>query len=388
MLRYLTAGESHGKALIGILEGMPKGVPVVEMDFVPLMAWRQAGYGRGLRCKIESDSVEILSGIRFGKTLGSPISLMIENRDYANWSELMDHHPGKISTNRKVAAPRPGHADLAGAMKYGCDDIRDILERASARETAMRVALSVPARKMLAALNIESVAFVAALGGIAAKVTGDEPILMIKKKLTKSGAEFLSPDPSVKKAWKKVIDEARLQGDTLGGVVEIRFGGLPPGLGSHVAFDRRLDGLLGQALLSLPAVKAVEIGQGFSMAGRLGSEVRDQICFSTAQGYSRSANFGGGLEGGMTNGETLVVRCSMKPIPTVRGGSSIELKTHRRVEAVYERSDTAAVQALALVAESVVALGLAGAILEKFGGDTLADMLLAEKAYRRRLKAL
>lgn len=355
MLRFLTAGESHGPQLTAILDGIPAGL-ALEVDRIDAdLARRQQGYGRGGRMKIESDRVEIMSGVRFGKTLGSPITLIVKNRDWINWRERMSAFGAP--SGEKVTAVRPGHADLTGVLKYGRDDARDILERSSARETTMRVAVGGVCKEFLRALGI----------GIESKV------LMI-------GGEV-----SIEK-MHAAIDAAKSKGDTLGGTFEIKVSGVPIGLGSHVQYDRRLDAQLSEALMSIQAIKGVEFGAGFECARLFGSEVHDEI-FLDGDRIERATNRAGGLEGGMSNGEEIILRAVMKPIPTLmKPLRTIDIETREPVSASKERSDTCAVEAAAVVGEAMTAFAIARAVLDKFGGDCMADILASIEAYNERLK--
>jgi len=374
VLRYLTAGESHGKALVGIMEGIPAGIPLSESDFSEIMALRWAGYGRGARKKIETDRVEILSGTRNGITLGSPIALLIDNKS--------------TSITKSITVPRPGHADLAGAIKFETYDLVNIRERASARETAMRVALSVPARKLISLLGVESIAMVRRIGRISASISDKISIADMKVCLREHGRAFLSYDKKAIKKWISLIDNAVVTGDTLGGEAEIWFEGLPAGLGSHVHWDRRLDAKIAGALMSIPAVKAVEMGQGIDRSREIGRKAHDEIQYSDERGYWRPTNFSGGLEGGMTNGEKLIFRCFMKPLPGNINGFSIELGTHETKPLSENRSDTVAVAAMAIVAESVAAIEIAGCFLEKFGGDSFYELQTAMDRYKKHAKKM
>jgi len=369
----LTAGESHGKGLIGILEGLPAGISLGSGDFAPLMARRWAGYGRSGRRRIETDEVEILSGVRFGKTLGSPLALLIRNRDYATWEAVMAVD-GPSRPARRLRQPCPGHADLAGALRYRARDLRDIRERASARETAMRTALSVPARALLMALSIRSLAFVREIGGLAASPPRARAFPTLCQALNEAGDVFLTVDPAVVPAWRRLIDDARARGDTLGGAVEIRFWGLPPGLGSHTHWDRRLDTRLTAVLMGLPGVRAVEIGDGLEQSRSPGTRAHDAIAPGPGGSWRRPTNRAGGLEGGMTNGEPLVIRAFMKPPPSAAGLGTVDMATRQPARTVPERTDVAPLPALAIVAESVLALELASILLETFGGATLTDL--------------
>jgi chorismate synthase len=380
-LRLLTAGESHGPALLGILEGLPAGLPLEAADLDRDLARRQLGHGRGGRMKIERDRAEILAGVRFGRTLGSPLGVLVRNLDHASWAERMAVGPGGPDP-RPVTVPRPGHADLAGGLKYGhTADLRNVLERASARETAMRVALGAAARALLRDLGIEIGSYVRSIGGASA-----DPADRIAPDLYRDDAEALAlladgtstraldDDSSARLA--AAIDAARERRDTVGGVIEVLATHVPVGLGSHVLADRRLDGRLAAALLALPAVKAVEIGDGWAAASRYGSEVHDPIDLAGAR-LARRTNHAGGLEGGITDGEPLVIRVAMKPIATVPAAlPSVDLAALAPAAAHVERSDTCAVPALGVVAEAAVALALADAVLETLGGDTLDSLRL------------
>lgn len=383
MLTFTTAGESHGRALIATIERVPAGLPLSTDRIDDQLRRRQGGYGRGGRMRIESDRVEILSGVRHGETLGSPIALMIRNRDWENWTVPMSVEPVSPELSdeelRRVHLPRPGHADLVGVLKYDRADARDILERASARETAARVAAGAVAREMLEALGVRIGSHVVALGGVRAAAPETLPADL-------NAAADPSPvrclDPEAEGAMIDLIDEAKRNGDTVGGVFEVVATGLPVGLGSHVSWDRKLDGRLAGAVMSIQAIKGVEIGLGFEAGARLGSAVHDEI----VPGLSRSGNNAGGLEGGITTGLPLVVRAAMKPISTLmRPLGTIDLRTGEPAEAVRERSDVCAVPAAAVVGEAMVALVLAGAMLEKFGGDSISELRRNLEAYRARV---
>jgi chorismate synthase len=391
MLRFTTAGESHGAALVSILEGMPAGVPLLAADVDSELARRQQGYGRGRRMQIERDTAEILSGVRAGETLGSPIAMLIRNRDWANWQEIMDPAPrgtdtgpdGRAPRARAVTRPRPGHADLAGVLKYDRDDARDILERASARETTARVAAGAICRRLLREFGIRIGSHLVQLGDIAAARPETMPADI-------NAAADASPlrtlDPAAEARMVARIDEIKRAGNTLGGICEVVCDGLPVGLGSHVSWDRKLDGRIGAAILSIPAVKGVEIGMGFEAARRTGAEVHDEIEMAPGQTRSghvrRRSNRAGGLEGGMTTGEPLVVRVAMKPISTLmRPLGTIDTATKAPAAAVAERSDVTAVPAMGVIAEAMVAFVAAHALLEKFGGDSLGEVRRNFDAY-------
>ncbi len=380
-MRFLTAGESHGPALFAIVEGLPAGIPLTEEDLLPWLARRQGGYGRGRRMQIEKDRARIQSGVRAGRTTGAPLTLVIENRDHQNWREIMDPSPGGEPRKRALTAARPGHADLPGGIKYGHKDLRDVLERASARETAARVAVGAVAARLLAELGVESASFVVELGGIRA----ERPFAWEEKERTYRSPLY-TPDPEAEKEMIAAIDAAKARGDTLGGVVEVRVRGLVPGLGSHVHYDRKLDGRLAQAAMSVPAIKGVEIGLGFEAARRPGSEVHDPIYWEAGRGYFRKTNRTGGLEGGLTNGEELVIRAAMKPIATLmRPLPTVDVVTKEPADAARERSDVTAVPAAGVVVEAMVLITLAQAYLEKFGGDTLEELKERLERYRRRV---
>ncbi|HZK79250.1 MAG TPA: chorismate synthase [Gemmatimonadaceae bacterium] len=379
MLRFTTAGESHGPALISILEGAPAGIPLLASDIDEQLARRQQGYGRGRRMQIEHDMVELLSGVRAGETIGSPIGMLIRNRDWKNWQEIMDPAPdaeGAEPRKRVVTRPRPGHADLSGMLKYGRDDARDILERASARETTARVAAGAICRKLLGEIGITIGSHVAELGGIVATTPAEWPD-DINAAADKSQLRTLDSDAESRMV--DLIDKAKGEGDTLGGVCEVVCRGLPVGLGSHVSWDRKLDGRIGAAMMSIHAVKGVEIGSGFDAARRRGSEVHDEIHVAEdkplAGNLARRTNRAGGLEGGMTNGEPLIVRVAMKPISTLmRPLATVEMKTGEAASAVAERSDVTAVPAMGVIAEAMLAFVVAQAVIEKFGGDSLTEL--------------
>ena len=381
-LRFMTAGESHGRALVTIMEGLPAGLPLTAAAIDHELGRRMQGYGRGARMKIEQDRIEWLSGLRAGETLGSPLAMLIPNRDWANWEDVMAHEAVSESgelRRRRVARPRPGHADLSGVLKYDRLDARDILERASARETAARVAAGAVARRLLEEFGIEIGSHVVSLGGIEAAVPDPLPS-PINSAADQSLVRCLDPEASARMVAR--IDEAKAAGDTLGGEVEVIASGAPVGLGSHVSWDRKLDGRLAGMLMAIPAIKAVEIGLGVTAARRPGSEVHDPITRDAHApmgdargGYRRTSNRAGGLEGGITTGEPIVVRLAMKPIATLMQPlRTVDLRTGEPANAQSERSDVTAVPAAGVIGEAVVALVLADAMLEKFGGDSLAEM--------------
>ena len=388
MLRFTTAGESHGQALVSILEGMPAGVPLLASDVDAELGRRQQGYGRGRRMQIERDTAELLSGVRAGETLGGPIAMLIRNRDWANWQEIMDPAPREGDApgalrRRAVTRVRPGHADLTGILKYDRDDARDILEPASARETTARVAAGAVARRLLTELGVTIGSHLVHLGGVDAERPAEMPTDL-------NAAADASPlrtlDGAAEAAMIERIDAAKRAGDTLGGTCEVVVDGLPVGLGSHVSWDRKLDGRLAGAMMSIPAVKGVEIGMGFAAARALGSEVHDEIAAEPgrvrAGNVRRPSNRAGGLEGGMTTGEPLVVRVAMKPISTLmRPLGTIDVVDGSAAKATAERSDVTAVPAMGVIAEAMAALVLGDAVLEKFGGDSLTEIRRNLDAY-------
>jgi len=379
LLRYLSAGESHGPALTCIIEALPAGIPLTEEYINVQLARRQGGYGRGGRMKIERDRVQITAGVRGGLTTGSPVCLEVENKDWANWSEIMSPGPEAKLDQRVVTKPRPGHTDLAGAIKYNHRDIRNILERSSARETAARVAAGTTGRAMLEHFGVAVIGHVIRIGTISARELNLAPEEISRRA---AGSDVSCADPAAEEMMKQEIDRAKADGDSLGGVFEILVTGLPVGLGSHAHYDRRLDGRLAQGLMSIQAVKGVEVGIGFKAAELPGSQVHDEIYYSPDRGFYRQTNSAGGLEGGVANGETLVLRAAMKPIPTLyKPLKSVDLLTKEPYEASVERSDVCAVPAAAVVAEAVVAFEIARAWLEKFGGDNLAEIQRNYSAY-------
>jgi chorismate synthase len=377
MLRFTTAGESHGPALISVLDGMVAGLPLVAADVDTQLARRQQGYGRGRRMKIESDHAEFLSGVRAGETLGSPIAMLIQNRDWKNWQEIMDPAPreGDPERKRAVTRPRPGHVDLSGMLKYDRADARDVLERASARETTARVAAGAVCRRFLREFDISLGSHVVHLGGVDARRPDNMPADL---NAAADESQLRTLDQDAEQEMIKRIDAAKSEGNTLGGIAEVICDGVPVGLGSHVSWDRKLDGRLAAALMSIPAVKAVEIGLGVECARRKGSDVHDEIdpdeSNVKAGRVRRRTNRAGGMEGGISNGEQIVLRASMKPISTLmRPLGTIETKTRERAEAVAERSDVTAVPAMGVIAEAMTAFIVAQALLEKFGGDSLGE---------------
>jgi len=376
MLRFQTAGESHGQALVAVLSGLPAGLAV---DFAYVdreLKRRQGGYGRGGRMKIESDAAQFLSGVRHGRTIGSPITLLIENRDWKNWSEAMavEDRPESRAKYKPLSPPRPGHADLAGCLKYNFPEARYVLERASARETAARVAAGAVAKLFLKEFGIEVASHVIAVGAVALTVDAVpfEKVLALRDR---EDIVLNCVDPEIEARMRTVVDQAIEKRDTVGGTFEVIGHGAPPGLGSCAQWDERLDGMLAQAVMSIQAVKAVEIGQGIENAAAFGSRVHDEIGYSREQSrFTRKSNRAGGLEGGITNGEDIVVRGHLKPISTLRQPlESVDFETKETVKAAYERSDVCVVPAGGVAGEAMVALVLARALLEKFGGDSLEE---------------
>jgi chorismate synthase len=381
--RFTTAGESHGRGLVAIVEGVPAGLPLPAARIDAELKRRMAGYGRGARMKIEADQIEWLAGVRAGETLGSPIAMLIWNRDWEHWRDVMAHEadaPGE-TRRRQVTRPRPGHADLVGVLKFDRRDARDILERASARETAARVACGAVAKALLEQFGVEIGSHVVELGGVTAKLPAPLP-QPVNAAADQSAVRCL--DPEAEREMIARIDAAKAAGDTLGGVVEVLALGVPVGLGSHVSWDTKLDGRLAQALMSIPAVKGVELGLGFTAARRKGSEVHDEIM----PGLARATNRAGGTEGGMTTGEPVVLRVAMKPIATLMSPlATVDLKTGAPAAAQSERSDVTAVPAMGVIAEAMTALVLAQALLEKFGGDALSETKRNYESYAAQIAA-
>lgn len=381
-MRYVTAGESHGRVLTAIVTGVPAGVPLDAQLIDADLARRQRGYGRGGRQAIEADRALVLSGVRFGATIGSPVALSIANRDWDNWLDVMATSGDKAGVSR-VTAPRPGHADLAGVQKIAGDDTRDVLERASARETAARVAAGAVAKAVLAELGVAIRSFVVSIGGESASVPEEawavDPIVV-------EASDVRCPDPEAADRMHSAIDRARADGESLGGTFVVTATGLVPGIGGYAEAGQRLDARLAAAIISIPAIKGVEFGDGFALSERVGSLAHDEIHHAPGRGIHRSTNRAGGLEGGMANGEPLVLRAAMKPIPTLmRPLASIDIDSLEPVDASRERSDVCAVPAAAVVAEAEVAFVLADAYLAKFGGDAISDTKVALDAYRARI---
>lgn len=382
-MRYLTAGESHGPQLTVIIEGVPSGMPLTAEDINISLARRQKGYGRGRRMEIEHDQVRIVSGVRHGKTLGSPIALIIENKDWKHWQKIMAIEPIEdLEMKRKVTRPRPGHADLNGGIKYNHRDMRNVLERSSARETAARVAAGAVAKKLLSFVNVDVVSHVVEIGGIKAENQLNLSIDDIKKISEQSPVRCL--DKKSEKMMIEAIDKAKKEGDSIGGVVEVIASGMPPGVGSHVHYDRKLDAKIAQAVISINAFKGVEFGIGFQAAQLPGSKVHDEIGWNEEQGYFRYTNRLGGFEGGMTTGMPIVVRGVMKPIPTLyKPLKSVDIETKEPFDASIERSDSCAVPSAAVVCEHVVAWELANALCEQFDSDEIERFIQAVQRYRK-----
>ena len=371
MMKFVTSGESHGKCLVTVLEGVPAGLVLSASDINNDLARRQQGYGRGGRMGIERDTAEIVSGVRNGRSTGAPVTLIINNKDWENW---------KDRTVPPITLPRPGHADLAGILKYGLTDIRDVLERASARETAARVGAGAVCRKLLKEFGIEIFGYVTELGGIKARP------LKVNQRSALTASLLMTADKKAEKAMIKIIALAKKKGDSVGGVFEVKALGVPPGLGSYTAWANRLDARLAQGLMGLQAIKGVEIGLGFEAAGRPGSRVHDEI-FYGKKGFFRKTNNCGGIEGGMSNGEDIVVRAAMKPIATLYSPlKSVDIKTKNTGRASVERSDICAVPAACVTGEAIMAFELADAFTDKFGSDCLADIKKSFKAYLKRIR--
>ncbi|MFC1713139.1 chorismate synthase [Candidatus Poribacteria bacterium] len=387
MIRFLTAGESHGKCLTLILEGVPAGLQLSAADINVDLKRRQMGYGRGGRMKIESDRAEITAGVRAGVTLGSPIALTIQNRDWENWQKVMS--PESVAAEevetRSVTRPRPGHADLAGGIKYGHKDLRNVLERASARETAAKVACGAIAKRILSEFDIRVMSFVRQIGGTGLLLAD---FLFLKsddfEKLREQveSSPVRCPDPDAEKGMMEAIDAAKEAGDSLGGIFQVVAFNVPPGLGSHVHWDRRLDTRVAGAVMGIPAIKAVEIGLGFEVARRRGSQAHDEIYYEAGRGFYRKTNNAGGTEGGISNGEPIIVRAAMKPIPTLSQPlDSVDFISKEPFKASKERSDACAVPAAGVVGEAVVAIEIANALLEKFGGDSIEELKRNYESY-------
>ena len=381
MLRYLTAGESHGPGLVTIVEGLPKGLDIAAEDFALELARRRQGYGRGRRMAIENDELEILGGVRHGKTLGSPVAVLIRNTEWPKWEEVMSPEPA--SAGNPITRPRPGHADLAGMIKYDTGDARDILERASARETAARTVAGVLASRLLSEVDVSIVSHVSAIGDVESQ--GPSPGPDDRDRVDSN--EVRCFDETASRLMIEAIDQAQADKDTLGGVIEVLAYGVPVGIGSHVHYDRRLDSQLALSFMSIPAIKGVEVGDGFDVAALPGSKSHDEIV-RTEGLISRSTNRAGGVEGGMSNGEPIRVRAAMKPISTLMQPlKTVDMSTGDEAQAVRERSDVCAVPAAAVVGEQMMALALAPEFQRKFGGDTVSDFIYAVEHYRSKVEA-
>jgi len=388
MLRYFTAGESHGEALVAFLSGVPAGLKI-DQAFLDRELWRrQQGYGRGGRMKIERDTAHILSGVRQGMTIGSPISVQLENRDWKNWQESLPVAEGDPGKHKRVASPRPGHADLAGALKYNFPEARYVLERASARESAARVAIGAIAKLFLRELGIEILSHVVTTGGVT--LADEVPWEKIRALHAREDVLLNCADPETEQRMKDEVDKVLKSGDSLGGVFEVVAHQVPPGLGTYAQWDQRLDAMLAAAVMSLQAVKAVEIGSGVAAAFAVGSAVHDEIGYTATSGYtafSRTRNHAGGIEGGVSNGQEIRVRGYLKPISTLRRPlQSVDFATREPVKAAYERSDVCVVPAAGVAAEAMVALTLAGCALEKFGGDSMTETARNFRGYCQQLK--
>lgn len=382
-MRYLTAGESHGPRLTAIIEGIPAGVPLTSEDINKDLKRRQGGYGRGGRMKIESDQVEITSGVRHGRTTGAPITLHVINKDHQKWLDIMavEDIEDRLKSKRRITHPRPGHADLVGGMKYRFSDLRNSLERSSARETTMRVAVGAIAKRILSELKIEIANHVVVFGGKVIDVPENLTIAEIKEKAALSEISVVNQERE--EEIKSYIDQIKKEGDTIGGIIETIVGGVPVGLGSYVQWDKKLDAKIAQAVVSINAFKGVEFGLGFEMGHLKGSQVMDEILWNERDGYTRKTNNLGGFEGGMTNGEPIIVRGVMKPIPTLyKPLMSVDITTHEPYKATVERSDPTALPAAGVVMESVVATVVANEILEKFSSDNLEELKLAVQSHR------
>lgn len=378
--RFLTAGESHGQCLTAIVEGIPAGLKINLDEINKDMARRQQGYGRGGRMKIETDKAEFLSGVRFGETMGDPVTIKVANRDWQNWTDRMSVMGEEYGD--KVTAVRPGHADLTGVLKYDRDDARDILERASARETATRVAVGGLCKQLLKACGIEVVSHVVKIGGI-----GIDESAVDYSQIGQGSSELNCYDPAAEEKMKQRIHEAMVEGDTLGGVFEVIIRGVPLGLGSHIQWDKRLDGKLAWAMMGIQAIKGVEIGAGFKCGELPGSQIHDEMFYDEKHNVYRKTNRAGGLEGGMSNGEDIVIRACMKPIPTLmKPLHSVDIGSGEEVLACKERSDVCAVSAASVVGEAMAAIVIAEALTDKFGNDAMVDLLAAMQAYKARVQ--
>ncbi|MFV0556773.1 MAG: chorismate synthase [Lactovum sp.] len=386
-MRYFTAGESHGPKLTAIIEGVPAGLSLSADDINIELKRRQGGYGRGERMNIEMDKVEISSGVRHGKTLGSPITLTVENQDYKNWHQIMEIAEVDEQTRmqRRVTKPRPGHADLVGGMKYNFDDLRNVLERSSARETTMRVAVGAVAKQILKVLDIEIANHIVNFGGLDIELPDGLTVGQILETAKKNNLSIVIDSQAGR--IRKYIDQIKREGDSIGGVIEVRVENVPAGLGSYVHYDRKLDGKIAQAVIGINAIKGIEFGIGFEAGKQQGSEVMDEIIWSKEKGFARTTNSLGGFEGGMSNGEDLIIRAVMKPIPTLyKPLMSVDIEEHKTHEASVERSDPTALPAAGVVMENVVATVLAQEICDKFNSDTLLELKEAVATYKERIK--
>jgi chorismate synthase len=381
VLRFLTAGESHGKALVVIVEGLPAGLPVETADVAAELARRRLGYGRGPRMRFEADEITLLGGIRHGRTLGSPVAIEIANTEWPKWTEEMSPEPGAPGPDKVLTQPRPGHADLPGMLKYGFDDARDVLERASARETAARVAAGTLAKLLLEQLGTSTLSHIVALGEAETSPDSPRPGPSDLEKVDESAVRCF--DPVAEEAMIAAVKAAAKVGDSLGGVAEVLAYGVPVGLGSHVHWDRKLDANLAQAFMSIQAVKAVEIGEGWDNASRRGSEAHDAILYEESEGYVRPTDRAGGIEGGMSNGALIVARVAMKPLATLNRPvlQTVDVVTKESTVSFKERTDVTAVPAMGVVAESMMALVLANEALRKFGGDSVAEVVRNRDGY-------
>lgn len=382
-MRFLTAGESHGPRLTAIIEGVPAGLSLTAEDINGDLKRRQGGYGRGARMQIETDRVEITSGVRHGRTTGAPITLHVTNKDHQKWLDIMavEDIEDRLKSKRRIKHPRPGHADLVGGMKYRFDDLRNALERSSARETTMRVAVGAVAKRLLAELDIEIANHIVVFGGKEIPVPEGLTVTQIRERAAQSELSIVNPEPE--EEIKAYIDQIKRDGDTIGGVVETIVGGVPAGLGSYVQWDRKLDAKLAQAVVSINAFKGVEFGIGFEAGYRKGSQVMDEILWSKDLGYTRRTNHLGGFEGGMTNGEPLIIRGVMKPIPTLyKPLMSVDIDSHEPYKATVERSDPTALPAAGVVMEAVVATTLASEILETFSASNMEELQTAVASHR------
>lgn len=384
VLRFLTAGESHGVGITALLEGVPANLQIKEERINHELSRRQGGYGRGGRMKIEKDRVRILSGVRFGKSTGAPLTLWIENRDWENWKDKMAVEGEPPPSLVPFTRPRPGHADLPGGIKYNQRDLRNILERASARETAARVAVGAVCKMLLEELGIKIGSYVVSIGECSFPIEEED---LLKRHALAERSEVRFPDPSKDDEFKKYIDDVKEKGESVGGTFEVFAVGVPPGLGSHTQWDRRIDGRIAQAIMSIQAIKAVEIGLGTLAGKRLGSEVHDEIGYERGKGFFRYTNRLGGTEGGITNGMPLVVRATMKPIPTLRNPlRSVDIETKEELKAGKERSDVVAVPAASIVGEAMLAIVLADSLLEKLGGDFMEEIKERYRMYMEHVR--